>query len=421
MNAPYKSYEEQYVENVRNIMNHGVLVKNDRTGVGTKFLTGMTWKANLQKEFPLLTTKWVGIKDVFAELKVFISGSTNNNDFLAEGCKIWNEWAGEIGMLGPIYSAMWRRRPAAVVLYEARPLNYHERHDRYTPVGYGKGPHHLPPKENKYKRLIAKIHHDVVSLCQEESFLLYNPWFNLENFASDFFKIPGCEQIISNYNGYKPSVHGLFTNLVGPQTLMFIPAMYTEMYPEKEVNGVPMGPVFFIDQLGKAVEELRKGSTSRRIIVDCWEPSVLPLDGVKPSKQPELGRSVLACCHDHFQFHYLPPAKKGDKPLLNLTATIRSNDTALGNPYNMASYALLLMKVSKILGYTANEVTLQTGDTHVYLNHIETLRKQIRRKIHKAPVVTLTGEQTRLEDFTKEDVHITRFNKGIKTFYPVAV
>lgn len=404
-------------------MSNGTLVLNDRTGVGTKFLTGMTWKANLQREFPLLTTKWVGIKDVFAELKVFISGSTNNNDFLAEGCKIWNEWAGQIGMLGPIYSAMWRRRPAAVVLYEKKPNNYHEKLDGYEQVIYGK---HIPTRikgsENEYKKLISRIHHDVMHHCLDQGFLLYKPWFEFEGFYKDFFKIPGCEQIISNYDAYAPSVHGMFTNIVGPKTLMFIPAMYPEMYPEKMTDGCEsMGPVFFIDQLGKAVEELRKGSTSRRIIVDCWDPSVLPKDGVSPNKQPELGRSVLACCHDHFQLHYHPPAKKGETPRVSLTATLRSQDVALGNCYNMASYSLLLMMICKILGYTPWEVTLQTGDTHVYLNHFETLRKQIRRKIHQAPVVTLMGNQKRLEDFTKDDVHITRFNTGIKTPYPVAV
>ena len=102
----YVSYEQQYIDNVKKILKEGNLIANDRTGKGTKMLTGMMWRANLQKEFPLLTQKHVGIYDVDAELRVFSRGSSNNHDFLAENCKIWNDWAGPIGMLGPIYPAM---------------------------------------------------------------------------------------------------------------------------------------------------------------------------------------------------------------------------------------------------------------------------------------------------------------------------
>lgn len=87
----------------------------------------------------------------------------------------------------------------------------------------------------------------------------------------------------------------------------------------------------------------------------------------------------------------------------------------------MASYALLLMKVAKLLDFIPWDVTIFTGDTHIYLNHIDTIKKQIKRKIHKAPVVTIGGSQQQLTDFVRDDIKIERFNKGIKTYYEVAV
>lgn len=422
MTQPYKRFEEQYVENVANIIKNGVLIPNDRTGVGTRMLTGLVWRANLQQEFPLLTTKHMGIFDVYAELRVFNSGSTNNNDFHAEKCTIWDEWAGEIGMLGPIYSAMWRRRPAAVVLYEQRKERNFRWHQDYDFFDHRDNPTAKTQLKsgNPFDQKIWDIHCMVLDMVHDDVLRIYKPWLEFDNFRKDFFKIPGCEQIIA-LPGYVPSIHGQLTDAVGPETLMFIRKEYEEMYPVRVEGKKKFAPIFFIDQIAEVMKDLRAGSTSRRMVVDCWDPSVLPAPGVAPNKQPELGRQVLACCHDHFQFHYLPPAKEGQKPRVSITMTQRSADSCLGIPYNMASYSLLLMMVAKIFDYEPWEVTITTGDTHVYLNHIDTARKQIRRKIHQAPKVWFEGEQNSLDDFKKEHLKITRFNKAIKTHYDVAV
>ncbi len=82
--------------------------KDDRTGTGTRVLFGHQLRFDLQKGFPLLTTKFVPLKSVVAELLWFISGSTNNNDLLKRGSTIWNEWADENGELGKIYGHQWR-------------------------------------------------------------------------------------------------------------------------------------------------------------------------------------------------------------------------------------------------------------------------------------------------------------------------
>ncbi len=99
--------EQGYIELLRDILENGIQ-KDDRTGTGTRTVFHRTLRFDLSKGFPLLTTKFVSFKSVLAELLWFISGSTNNNDLLKNGCTIWNEWADDNGELGEIYGYQWR-------------------------------------------------------------------------------------------------------------------------------------------------------------------------------------------------------------------------------------------------------------------------------------------------------------------------
>ena len=281
----------------------------------------------------------------------------------------------------------------------------------------------MDSQEIAFYRRIYAFYKEAIATAVRDKVFFFKPWLKFANFLKDFFTLPGCEQAIVHPSDYKIVYQNRNTNKLGPNSLQFVKndvataGLTCKFDPVRPIYA----PVYYIDQMAIAIEELRSGNASRRIVVDSWEPSVLPLAGHKPHEQPALGRQVLACCHDHFQFHYIPPASPSEKPKVSISVTQRSCDVALGAPYNMASYSLLLMKIARILDYTPWEVSIYTGDTHIYLNHIETIQKQIRRKVHKAPVVTFTGNQKTLADFKKEDLKIERFNKGIKTYYEVAV
>lgn len=101
----------QYLDFMRHVYEHGT-DKSDRTGTGTRSVFGYQMRFDLQKGFPLLTTKKLHIKSILIELLWFLRGSTNAKWLQERGVSIWNEWADAEGELGPIYGYQWRSWPA---------------------------------------------------------------------------------------------------------------------------------------------------------------------------------------------------------------------------------------------------------------------------------------------------------------------
>lgn len=145
-----------------------------------------------------------------------------------------------------------------------------------------------------------------------------------------------------------------------------------------------------IDQIKNVVNQIRNNPNSRRLIVSAWNVA-------------EVERMALPPCHTMFQF-YVANGR------LSLQLYQRSADTFLGVPFNIASYALLLQMMAQVTGLKAGDFIHTTGDTHLYLNHIEQAKLQLTRTPRPLPRMVINPDVKDIFDFKFEDFQLEGYD-----------
>jgi thymidylate synthase len=145
-----------------------------------------------------------------------------------------------------------------------------------------------------------------------------------------------------------------------------------------------------VDQIKDVIERIKTDPYSRRLIVNAW--NVADLDNMN-----------LPPCHMFFQFYV-------NDGRLSLQMYQRSADSFLGVPFNIASYALLLMMVAQVTGLKAGDFIHTIGDAHIYKNHIDQVKLQLSRTPRPLPTMKINPDVKSIFDFKYEDFELENYN-----------
>ena len=166
-------------------------------------------------------------------------------------------------------------------------------------------------------------------------------------------------------------------------------------------EGRPLFHAGEVDQIADLVRMIQTSPDSRRLIVSAWNPADVPEMALPP-------------CHTLWQVRIV-----GKKMHLQLYQ--RSADMFLGVPFNIASYALLLMMLAHVTGYEAGDFVHTIGDAHIYSNHLEQVNTQLARTPKALPQVRINRQVESLFDFKYEDFDVLNYDPDPAISAPVAV
>lgn len=201
----------------------------------------------------------------------------------------------------------------------------------------------------------------------------------------------------------KSIIHELLWFLSGSTNIKYLQENGVRIWNEWADENGELGPVYghqwrswpdnhggTIDQISQVVEMIRHTPDSRRMLVSAWNPA-------------EIEQMALPPCHCLFQF-YVADGK------LSLQLYQRSADTFLGVPFNIASYALLLQMMAQVTGLECGEFVHTTGDTHLYMNHLEQATLQLTRTPRPLPKMMINPDIKDIFSFRYEDFELTGYD-----------
>ena len=201
----------------------------------------------------------------------------------------------------------------------------------------------------------------------------------------------------------KSIIHELLWFLKGSTNVHYLQENGVRIWNEWAADDGELGPIYgyqwrswpdydggHIDQISDVVEQIKHNPDSRRLIVSAWNVAQVPQMALPP-------------CHTLFQF-YVADGK------LSLQLYQRSGDIFLGVPFNIASYALLLLMVAQVTGLEPGEYIHTLGDAHIYTNHFEQVNEQLQRTPRQLPRMVLNPDVKSIFDFRYEDFKLEGYD-----------
>ena len=198
-------------------------------------------------------------------------------------------------------------------------------------------------------------------------------------------------------------IHELLWFLQGDTNIRYLRENKVRIWDEWADENGELGPVYgaqwrswraadghVVDQIQQLVSEIKTNPSSRRLIVSAWNVG-------------EIENMALPPCHAFFQF-YVADGR------LSCQLYQRSADIFLGVPFNIASYALLLMMVALVTDLEPGDFVHTLGDTHLYSNHLSQARLQLEREPFDLPTMKLNPEVNDLLDFRFEDFELENYH-----------
>ena len=349
--------DKQYFKLLQHILKNGV-TKKDRTGTGTISVFDYSMRFDMSEGFPLLTSKKMFTKGVILELIWFLRGNTNIKYLVENDCHIWD---------GDAYKNFYKKSLEIKLAYESGDL-------------LGTQPHIEAMFSNPNELIILSKEEFIEKIKTDDEFA--KKWGNLG---------PVYGKQWRNWTSESEYVDG--SNYV--------------FYPK-------------IDQIQNLIDDLKNNPDSRRLMVSAWNVG-------------ELDQMVLPPCHYGFQCYTrelnreervdLYIKKYGDTGMnyekykdtiptraISLKWTQRSVDTFLGLPFNIASYAFLLHLLAKEVNMIPHELIFSGGDVHLYTNHIELAKEQLKRNTYNLAKLELTNES--IFDLSLDNFKVTGYESS---------
>ena len=201
----------------------------------------------------------------------------------------------------------------------------------------------------------------------------------------------------------KSIIHELLWFLQGSTNVHYLQENGVRIWNEWAADDGELGPIYgyqwrswpdydggHIDQISDVIEQIKHNPDSRRLIVSAWNVAQVPQMALPP-------------CHTLFQF-YVADGK------LSLQLYQRSGDIFLGVPFNIASYALLLLMVAQVTGLEPGEYIHTLGDAHIYSNHFDQVNEQLQRTPRQLPRMVLNPDVKSIFDFRYDDFKLEDYD-----------